>query len=239
MLQGGADSRTTMAGLTTGKKEKFPFCPGYSARGARSHIALSADPSINPLVSRRSLGNRPGAIAPHSLWEPPAINCPPSSGIATHERGIKLTETNGAHRINESGKQRHTHCEGEESAHPKGFLHWLSLMPRRRLFDGRGRRPVPGFAGTLHMLVLVPASVFDRIETDLECKLFLGIPVQVEAEGVKPLIAERVGSGDTGVGVHRHGHDCVSCRAPEEIEVADLDPGILSDGGCVEVVGHG
>jgi hypothetical protein len=58
---------------------------------------------------------------------------------------------------------------------------------------------------TLYVLVLVPVAVFDRIETDLECKLFLGIPVQVEAEGVKPLIAERVGRGDTGVGVHRHG----------------------------------
>ena len=78
----------------------------------------------------------------------------------------------------------------------------------------------------LDVPVLVPAGVFNRAETNLECKLFLGVAVQVETEGVKSLIAERIGSGENSVGVHRHGHDCVSGRAPEEIKVADIDPRI-------------
>ena len=79
----------------------------------------------------------------------------------------------------------------------------------------------------------------DRLaESHFERHVLAAVPVGVEAEYVERLIAERWGpvDGRGAVDGHRHHRGCGCCG--EEIEVAEIQPGIFARRRGVEVVGH-
>src|ERR1700733_789008 len=90
----------------------------------------------------------------------------------------------------------------------------------------------------LQVIVSVAVRMFDRAKFDLESEFFFCVSVQIEAKGVNRLIPEGVGSRQPGVRIHGQRHDGVPLRSFEEIEVADVDPGIFSRCRSIEVMGH-
>ena len=88
------------------------------------------------------------------------------------------------------------------------------------------------------MSVIFVVAVGDRAKAHFERELLARVAIEIEAERVQTFLAKRIRAGLTGVRVHGHGHDREPGPPAEEIEVADVDAGILPRGRRVEMVGH-
>ena len=151
------------------------------------------------------------------------------------ERGSEFAERHGV-----AGEQ--IGSEASESLHAGlGFDNAPCLARRNELsvraVRRRRSRRTPHFKA-LRVSVIFVLAVGDRAKAQFERELLARVAIEIEAERVQTFLAERIRTGLTGVRVDGHGHDGEPRPPAEEIEVADVDAGILPRSRRVEVVGH-